>query len=92
MDKKFVMILLAAVMLLPAMGQEVEVTSQRRLLEGVEGPAYYPVLNAAGNRLLFLTEDGALKYYDLTDDVTTVVTRDYVAGNDACWGGDSKVY
>ena len=92
MDKKFIMILLAAVMLLPAMGQEVEVTSQRRLLEGVEGPAYYPVLNAAGNRLLFLTEDGALKYYDLTDDVTTVVTRDYVAGNDACWGGDGKVY
>ena len=92
MDKKFIMMLLAAVMLLPAMGQEVEVTSQRRLLEGVEGPAYYPVLNAAGNRLLFLTEDGALKYYDLTDDVTTVVTRDYVAGNDACWGGDGKVY
>lgn len=92
MDKKFIMILLAAVMLLPAMGQEVEVTSQRRLLEGVEGPAYYPVLNAAGNRLLFITEDGALKYYDLTDDVTTVVTRDYVAGNDACWGGDGKVY
>ena len=84
--------LLLAAMLLPVMAQEVEVTSQRRLLEGVEGPAYYPVLNAAGNRLLFLTEDGALKFHDLTDGVTTVVTRDYVAGNDACWGGDGKVY
>jgi hypothetical protein len=92
MDKKFIMMLLATVMLLPAMGQEVEVTSQRRLLEGVEGPAYYPVLNEAGNRLLFVTEDGALKYHDFIDDVTTVVTRDYVAGNDACWGGDGKVY
>ena len=92
MDKKFIMMLLATVMLLPAMGQEVEVTSQRRLLEGVEGPAYYPVLNEAGNRLLFVTEDGALKYHDFIDGVTTVVTRDYVAGNDACWGGDGKVY
>ena len=79
MDKKFIMMLLATVMLLPAMGQEVEVTSQRRLLEGVEGPAYYPVLNEAGNRLLFVTEDGALKYHDFIDGVTTVVTRDYVA-------------
>ena len=84
--------LLAAALLLPTMAQEVEVTSQRRLLEGVEGPAYYPVLNEVGNRLLFLAEDGALKFHDLTDGVTTVVTRDYVAGNDACWGGDGKVY
>ena len=84
--------LLLAAMLLPAMAQEVEITSQRRLLNGVEGPAYYPVLNAAGNRLLFLTEDGALKIHGLTDGVTTVVTRDYVAGNDACFGGDGKVY
>ena len=78
--------------MLTAMAQEVEVTSRQRLLEGVEGPAYYPVLNSAGNRLLFTTQDGVLKCYDLTDDVTSVVTRDYVAGNDACWGGDGKVY
>ena len=90
--KKLLIMLMLAAMLLPAMAQEVEVTSQRRLLEGVEGPAYYPVLNAAGDRLLFLTEDGALKFHDLTDGVTTVVTHDYVAGNDACWGGDGKVY
>ncbi len=91
-EKRITIILLLAAILLPVMAQEVEVTLQRRLLEGVEGPAYYPVLNAAGNRLLFLTEDGALKFHDLTDGVTTVVTRDYVAGNDACWGGDGKVY
>ena len=85
------MVLLAA-MLLPVMAQEVEVASQRRLLEGVEGPAYYPVLNKSGDRLLFMSEAGGLKMYDLVDDVTTVVTRDRVAGNDACWGGDGKVY
>ena len=90
--KRLIMLTLAAAMLLPVMAQEVEVTSQRRLLEGVEGPAYYPVLNSTGDRLLFLSEAGALKYYDFNDDVTAVVTTDYVAGNDACWGGDGKVY
>ena len=85
------MMMLAALML-PVMAQEVEVTSLKRLLEGVEGPAYYPVLNAAGNRLLFSAEDGALKIHDLTDGVTATVTRDYVAGHDACFGGDGKVY
>ena len=90
--KKLITCLLLASAMLTAMAQEVEVTSRQRLLEGVEGPAYYPVLNSAGNRLLFTTQDGVLKCYDLTDDVTSVVTRDYVAGNDACWGGDGKVY
>ena len=81
-----------AALMLPLMAQEVEVTSLRRLLDGVEGPAYYPVLDAAGTRLLFSTEDGALKLHDLADGVTTTVTRDYVAGHDACFGGDGKVY
>ena len=57
------MVLLAA-MLLPVMAQEVEVASQQRLLEGVEGPAYYPVLNKSGDRLLFMSEAGGLKMYD----------------------------
>ena len=91
MKKRLIMFALAA-MLLPAMAQEVEVTSRQRLLEGVEGPAYYPVLDAAGNRLLFTTGEGVLKFHDLIDGVTTVVTRDFVAGHDACWGGDGKVY
>ena len=90
--KKAFLMLLAAICVLPTMAQEVEITSRQRLLEGVEGPAFYPVLNSAGDRLLFLTGDGALKLYDFADDVTTVVTRDHVAGHDACFGGDGKVY
>ena len=85
-------VMLAALLMLPAVAQEVEVTSRQRLLEGVEGPAYYPVLNSAGDRLLFSTEEGALKLHDFADGVTTVVTRDYVAGRDACFGRDGKVY
>ena len=88
----FVMMLVLAMLLSPAHAQEVEVTSLNRLLEGVEGPAFYPVLNRAGDRLLFSTENGALKLYDFTDNVTNVVTRDHVAGHDACFGGDGKVY
>ena len=90
--KKGIVILLALAALLPAMAQEVEVTSQTRLLEGVEGPAYYPVLDNQGNRLLFLSESGALKLHDFADGVTTTVSHDYVAGHDACFGGDGKVY
>lgn len=90
--KKLIILMMAMAALLPVVAQEVEVTSLQRLLEGTEGPAYYPVLNSAGDRLLFSTEDGVLKYYDMVDDVTSVVTHDYVAGNDACWGGDGKVY
>ena len=90
--KKLTMLIMMAAVLLPSMAQEVEVVSRQRLLDGVEGPAYYPVLNQAGDRLLFLSENGSLKFYDLTDNVTTTVTDGYVAGNDACWGGDGKVY
>ena len=91
MKKLTIMLILAAIML-PVMAQQVETVSLKRLLEGVEGPAYYPVLNDRGDRLLFLTEDGVLKLYDIADNVTTVITRDRVAGNDACFGGDGKVY
>jgi hypothetical protein len=90
--KKLFFLFLMVAMVLPTVAQEVEVTSLKRLLEGVEGPAYYPVLDATGSRLLFSTEGGALKMHDLTDGVTTTVTSDYVAGNDACFGGDGKVY
>ena len=90
MKKLMLLLMMAAV--LPVMAQEVEVTSVKRLLEGVEGPAYYPVLDRAGDRLLFLSEEGALKLHDLADGVTTVVTNDYVAGNDAGFGSDGKVY
>lgn len=85
-------VMLVAAVMLPVMAQEVEVVSRQRLLEGVEGPAYYPMLDNAGERLLFTTEGGALKLHDFADGVTTVVTRDYVAGRDACFGRDGKVY
>ena len=90
--KKLVVILALVAMLQPMCAQEVEVTSLKRLLDGVEGPAFHPVLNASGDRLLFAGDNGALKVYDFSDNVTQVVTRDYVAGNDACFGGDGKVY
>ena len=90
--KKLTIVMVMAVLLLPAMAQEVEVVSRQRLLDGVQGPAYYPVLNRAGDRLLFLTDNGALKFHDFVDGVTTTITHDYVAGHDACWGGDGKVY
>ncbi len=90
--KRMMFVMLAALLMLPAVAQEVEVTSRQRLLEGVEGPAYYPVLNSAGDRLLFSSEEGALKLHDFADGVTTVVTRDYVAGRDACFGRDGKVF
>ena len=38
---------------LVASAQQVTVTSNTRLLKGVEGPAYYPVLNSTGSQLLF---------------------------------------
>lgn len=86
------MMLALAAMLSTVLAQEIEVTSLKRLLNGVEGAAYFPVLNSTGDRLLFSTENGGLKLYDFTDNVTTVVTRDLVAGSDACFGGDGKVY
>ncbi len=86
------MIMLLATMLLPAVALEVEVTSLQRLLDAVEGPAYYPVLNSTGDRLLFSSANGELKLYDFTSNATTSVTRDRVAGNDACFGGDGKIY
>ncbi len=72
--------------------QMVTVQSTTRLLQGVEGPAYYPVLNSDGSRLLFSSDGGSLKVYDFADNVVTRVTDDYVAGNDAFFGGDGQVY
>jgi hypothetical protein len=90
--KRLVFTIAVAALLLPAMAQVVEVASLSRLLEGVEGPAFFPVLDQQGKRLLFLGENGALKLHDFVDGVTATVTQDYVAGNDACFGGDGKVY
>ena len=90
--KRLIFTIAVAALLLPAMAQVVEVASLSRLLEGVEGPAFFPVLDQQGKRLLFLGENGALKLHDFVDGVTATVTQDYVAGHDACFGGDGKVY
>jgi len=90
--KRMMMGMVVLVALMTA-AQEVSVDSRTRLLEGVQGAAYYPVLNAAGDQLLFAAgENGALRLYDYKDNVVTTVTDDYVAGNDACFGGDNKIY
>ena len=86
-----VITLLMASLLLPAAAQEVEVVQLQRLLDG-EARAYYPVLNATGDQLLFNTENGALKLYDFNNGATANVTGEFVAGHDACFGGDGKVY
>jgi len=90
--KRLIFTIAVAALLLPATAQVVEVASLSRLLEGVEGPAFFPVLDQQGKRLLFLGENGALKLHDFVDGVTATVTQDYVAGHDACFGGDGKVY
>ena len=87
------MMLLAATVL-PLLAQQVEVTSVSRLFEQREVPdaGFYPQLNSTGDRLLYFTDDAGMKLYDMTTGSLTTITMDYVAGNDACWGGDGKVY
>ena len=92
MNKRITTLLLLATMLLPVTAQEVEVTSQRRLLEGAEAPAYYPVLNPTGDRLIYQTDGAGMKLYDMARDRITTITMDGVGAGDACWGGDGKVY
>ena len=78
---------------LMASAQQVTVTQSSRLLQGVEGPAYHPVLNGDGSRLLFTGTDGSgLKMYDFALDVTTRISDAAGAGMDAFFGGDGKVY
>lgn len=73
--------------------QQVTVVERTRLLQGVEGPAYHPVLNADGSRLLFASgEQFGLKIYTYEDNVVTRVSDEAGAGVDAFWGGDGKAY
>ena len=86
-------ILMIGLATLFAQAQQVVVKEHHRLLQGVEGPAYYPVLDATGNRLLFSTADAdGLKLYDFGTDVVTRITDQPGAGMDAFFGGDGKVY
>jgi len=91
MKKLTLMVLCCAA--LTATAQEVSISDHARLLEGTQGRAYYPVLNASGDRLLFSDgNSGALKMYDFNDNVTTTVTGGFVAGGDAVFGGDGNIY
>ena len=79
--------------LMSAWSQQVVVLEHKRLLKGVESPAYYPVLNATGNKLLFTDADACgLKLYDFENDVVTRITSQAGAGIDAFFGNDGKVY
>jgi hypothetical protein len=76
-----------------ASAQQVTVVKHQRLLQGVEGPAYYPVLDQSGTRLLFASGvDYGLKLYDMNDDVVTRISSERCAGIDAGFGNDGDVY
>lgn len=76
-----------------ASAQQVTVVERSRLLQGVEGPAYHPVLSADGSHLLYCSgEHDGLKLYSFDDNVATWVSDETGAGIDAFWGGDGKVY
>lgn len=73
--------------------QQVTVVKQERLLQGVEGPAYYPVLDRTGARLLFASGvEYGLKLYDMNTGAVTPVSNERCAGIDATFGNDGNVY
>ncbi|MDO4971301.1 MAG: hypothetical protein Q4E41_04305 [Bacteroidales bacterium] len=78
---------------LVASAQQVTVTSNSRLLKGVEGPAYYPVLNSTGTQLLFASGDAyGLKIYDFADNVVNRISDEPGAGIDATFNANGDVY
>lgn len=90
--KQFLSLLLYGIALMTC-AQQVTVLERTRLLQGVEGPAYYPVLNADGSQLLFSSgEQNGLKLYTYDDNVVTRISDEAGAGIDALWGGDGWVY
>lgn len=78
---------------LVASAQQVTVVEHTQLLKGVEGPAYYPILNADGSQLLYSTiKTPGLKLYDFNDNVATRISDNCAVGQDAFFGGDGNVY
>ncbi|MDO4510535.1 MAG: hypothetical protein Q4B68_01795 [Bacteroidales bacterium] len=78
---------------LAASAQQVTVVSNARLLNGVEGPAYYPVLSSTGNQLLFASGEAyGLKLYDFNDNVVTRISDEKGAGIDAKFNAAGDVY
>ena len=78
---------------LTAGAQSVTVTSRSRLLQGVEGAAYYPVLNSSGTKLLFASgDDVSLKMYDFDMNVVSRISDGNGSGVDARFAPDGNVY
>lgn len=78
---------------LVASAQQVTVVEHVQLMKGTEGPAYYPVLNADGTKLLYSTiKTPGLKLYDFNDNVSVRVSDAAGVGQDAFFGGDGNVY
>ena len=78
--------------MLTGWAQQVTVTSSTPLLRGVE-PAFYPTLNASGDRLLYSDADAhGLKMLDLSTQTITTISDLSGAGYDAKWSNDGDVY
>ncbi len=91
MRKKTVILL--CLMAMTAGAQSVKVLSDVCPLDTTPGPAYYPQLNRAGDKLLFSpTEATSLKVLDLKTGAVSVVAEDGLPGFDARFGNDGKVY
>lgn len=75
-----------------ASAQQVTITSSTRLLKGGE-PAFYPTLNASGDRLLYSDANAhGLKMLDLATQQVTTISDERGAGFDAKWSNDNQVY
>ena len=85
------LLMCAACMAAPA--QQVRVEQRQRVLPWLEEPAYRPVLNATGDKLLFTDADAShLKLYDFTTGDVVTVSDEPGSGGDAFFEGDERVY
>lgn len=92
MKKKLLLIALGSCAFMMS-AQQVSVVEHHQLLKGVEGEAFFPVLNQTGDRLLFASgEQGTLKMYDFNDNVVTRISDERGTGIDATFGPDGGVY
>lgn len=90
MRKVLLMLVGAGALLCSA--QQVTVTSTTPLLKGVE-TAFYPTLNASGDKLLYSDADAhGLKMLDLSTLAVTTISEQNGAGFDAKWSSDNNVY
>ena len=89
---KRTLLLLLGAWALTGWAQQVTVTSSTPLLRGVE-PAFYPTLNASGDRLLYSDADAhGLKMLDLSTQAITTISDLSGAGYNAKWSNDGDVY